>query len=86
MSTAYLTSTPPDCDTVWGWLARNEPWVLDTMTDPVMGCLEDQERGRHFADRQGVEYVAVPAPPAVAQRGIPEVFAFPLHVLHDVYP
>jgi len=30
--------------------------------------------------------VAVPAPPAVIASGIPEVFAFPIPVLHEVYP
>lgn len=85
MNIAFTTPTPPDHDTVWGWLARNEPWVLDTMTDPVLGCLDDQSRARSFASRTGVEYHAVTAPPALAAAGIPEVFAFPTSVLHDVF-
>jgi len=83
---AYLTDTPPDHDTVWGWLARNEPWVLGTMSDPVLGCLGDQTKAMEFAQRAGLEFIHVPAPPALRARGIPEAFAFPTSVLHDVFP
>lgn len=86
MSAAFHTNTPPDTATVWGWLALNEPWVFHTMTDPVLGCIEDQRRAQAFADRAGLDYHPVPAPPALRERGIPEVFAFPLSVLNDVFP
>lgn len=83
--TPYLSDCPPDHDTVWGWLFRNEPHVLDTMTDPVAGCFGDQDKARDLAQRAGIDPLPVTAPPALRARGISEVFAFPTHVLHDVF-
>lgn len=82
----FETFTPPAFDTVWGFLSKEEPFTLDLMTDPVLGLLEDQRRAVDLSQRRGIDPVPVAAPPAVARRNIPEVFAVPREVLLDVFP
>lgn len=83
---AWTTTTPADHDTVWGFLARWEPWVLELMMDPIKGLFEDQERAKQIAHLLGYEPVAVPAPDKVRQAGVPEVFSFPMAVLLETFP
>lgn len=82
----FLTDVPPDHDTVWGFLCREEPHVLELMLDPVRSPLTDQARAKVVAACLGSDYLPVKSPPAVEAAGIPEVFAFSIGVLREVFP
>jgi len=83
---SFRTAVPPEYDTVWGFLASEEPHVLDLMLDPILSPLADQRRAEALASRAGAEVLTVIAPPAVAAAGITSVSAFPLYILREAFP
>lgn len=76
----------PDYDTVWGFLSKHEPHTLELMLDPVDSLIADESIAKLTAEALGQKYHSVPAPPALQEAGITEVLAFPLVVLHEVFP
>jgi len=76
----------PYYDTVWGFLSKYEPHTLELMLDPVGSLRADEDIAILTAEALGQEYHKVPAPPALQEAGITEVLAFPLWVLHEVFP
>jgi hypothetical protein len=82
----FITIVPSDHDTVWGFLAKEEPNVLDIMVDPVGGLLVDQHRAQVTSLLLGHPTHLVAAPAAVWAAGITEVPVFKLEVLRQVFP
>lgn len=70
---------PRHLETVWGFLLRTEPGAFDFMMDPVKGLLEDDGRARKIAGAYGVSV------PLFRVEGM-RIGAYPLHVLHEVFP
>ncbi len=86
LGSPYYSEVPVGHATVWSFLLKEEPHVLELMLDPVGSLLADQRRAEIMAAVLGYGYHMVPAPPAVRATGIPVVKAFPLTVLRDVFP
>lgn len=82
----FETPVPDGYDTVWGFLLREEPFVLDIMMDPIQAGLSDQRRARIISDCLGETFKVVVAPPALLSVGVKEVFAFTTSVLRETYP
>jgi hypothetical protein len=82
----FMTPVPAGFDTVWGFLAKEEPHVLDLMQDPVRGLIVDQNKAQIHALLLGHDTHIVQSPAAVAARGIASVQAFTLEVLRQVFP
>ena len=81
----FKSPCPMGMDTVWGFLARTEPWIILTADDPIADLLEDQDRAAVLADREGLECITVAAPMPLQQRGYQRVIAFPEALLRELY-
>lgn len=82
---AFISKCPAGTDTVWGFMARTEPWIIETADDPVADFLDDQERAVLLANREGVVPEIVIAPGPVLAAGVEQVLAFPEGILRDLY-
>lgn len=82
----FHTAVPEGYETVWGFLAMEEPYVLDIMLDPVQSLMREQSRACSLAEQYGYDRLIVMAPPAVAARGVPSAYAFPMAILREVFP
>lgn len=77
---------PQGHDTVWGWLAKNEPEALYFMEQPGLDALEFEEEAQHIAVAEDIIPMALPSPPAVVESGgLDRVLAFPNVVLRAVF-
>lgn len=77
----YKTPTPLGYDTILGFLAREQPEVLDLMSEPISDTVRDGFAMRNISKRAGVFAVKVAAPPGLIAAGITEVNAYSLELL-----
>jgi hypothetical protein len=82
----FMAPVPAGYDTVWGFLAKEEPHVLDLMQDPIKGLLADQRKAQVHALALGLEAYPILAPAALQLAGISSVLMFKLEVLRQVFP
>lgn len=70
-------------DTVWGFLEKTEPWVLEDLEDREQAMSEDQDRALLLAASKGVLAMPVPAPEWLPSS---KAYAFPVQFLLEFYP
>lgn len=80
------SAAPAGYETLWGFLARTEPWVLATMLDPVCGLIRDERQARKIARAMRVPVMVLPAPDVLHREGLTEIGAYPGAVLERVFP
>lgn len=85
-ATSGAAEAPPGYDTVYGYLARTEPFVLDLMHDFAAFSAQDSARAAALCRKRRMRPVTVRAPEAVvADGGAAHCPAFPLAVLDELY-
>lgn len=72
-----------DHDTVLGYLARHQPYVLDLMDPKAEVTARDGFWLTHRCREQGFRPLKVPAPLFLAEQGIEHVNAYPVTLLRQ---
>lgn len=78
--------TPDPFETVWEFLERTEPWVLEDLEDRDEALAEDQDRALAEALAKGIPHLEVPAPDWLQRLGRRLALAFPQTFLLEFYP
>jgi hypothetical protein len=72
---------PEGYDTVLGYLSRERPEIVDLMSDPIGDTLKDSFTLKADCVKDDATVETVDAPPALRERGIMQINAYPLEYL-----
>ena len=80
----YTSPNLPDgYDTVLGYLAREQPEIINLMSEPIGDTLKDSLSLKAKCVKADTLVETVDAPPALRERGIMQINAYPLDYLVD---
>lgn len=82
LETLYTSPNLPDgYDTALGYLSRERPEIIDLMSDPIGDTLKESFALKADCVKNDATVETVDAPPALRERGIMQINAYPLEYL-----
>lgn len=78
----FLSPCPPGYDTVLGWIAKNNPGLLDLIDRVPEATQRDGFWLKHRCREQGLEVIKVDACAFLSKQGIKSVNSYPIHLLN----
>jgi len=79
----YKSEVPEGHNTVLGYIAENNPEMLELISDPAEGTQRDGFKLSHWVRGYGIDPIKVDAPSILRIKGIEKVNAYPEHLLKD---
>ena len=84
LETLYTSPNLPEgYDTVLGYLSREQPEIINLMSEPIGDTLTDSLSLKAKCVKDDAAVETVDAPPALLERGITQINAYPVEYLVD---